>query len=65
MLLSHLESMKEQSGRISTAFQLSIDAAWIKLDKYYGLTKRAPVYSCTNYSQINWINLALLNLLID
>jgi hypothetical protein len=44
MLLSRLESMKEESVRISSAFQLSIDAAWAKLDKYYGLTERSPIY---------------------
>jgi hAT family C-terminal dimerisation region len=44
MLLNRLEKLKEESMGISTAFQLLIDSAWGKLDKYYSLTERSPIY---------------------
>ena len=44
MLLTRLETIKEQSVAVSSTFQLSVDAAWAKLNKYYSLTERSPIY---------------------
>jgi hypothetical protein len=47
MLLSRLEEIKENSTTTSSAFRLTVDAAWRKLNKYYSLTDRSPVYVIT------------------
>jgi hypothetical protein len=45
MLLSHLEKAKKESTPASTAFRSAIEAAWVKLDHYNGLTDSTPVYA--------------------
>ena len=47
MLLTWLEMVKEQSVVVSSTFQLSVNAAWAKLNKYYNLTKQSPIYVVT------------------
>jgi hypothetical protein len=43
ILLTRLEEMKESSD-ITKAFSLAVDEAWGKLNKYYALTERSPIY---------------------
>jgi hypothetical protein len=44
MLLSRLEGIKSNAGTITSQFSATVDAAWAKLNKYYTLTDRSPIY---------------------
>ena len=44
MLLSRLEKIKSNATSISSVFYSTVDAAWSKLNKYYSLTDRSPIY---------------------
>jgi len=44
MLLTRLKMVKEQIVAVSSIFQLSVDAAWTKLNKYYSLIEWLPIY---------------------
>jgi hypothetical protein len=45
MLLSRLESIKANATTTSSIFYSTVDMAWSKLNKYYTLTDRSPIYT--------------------
>jgi hypothetical protein len=64
MLLSRLEKIKSNGTAITSAFYSTVDAAWSKLNKYYSLTDRSPIYVVSiilhpcikmRYFQHHWI----------